>query len=125
MTDCLALNKCLSFLVLFLYIQVVADEPLASVTNARRFGGIHSKERGALSWPNHYPVSFPVKAVSPATWKKSAASRCFSRRKSTCSRNATPSIKTLRPRTSSSPAICGSSPRSPWAIAATACRSAR
>ncbi len=29
------------------------------------------------------------------------------------------------PRTSSSPAICASSPRSPWAIAATACRSAR
>ena len=29
----------------------------------------------------------------------------------------------VTPRTSSSPAICAWSPRSPWAIAATACRS--
>ena len=89
------------------------------------------QERGApqaplveVPWP---PLcrSSPVNPASRAISPRSSGSRCWSRRKNICSPSAGASTATAKPRTSSSPRICGSSPRSPWAIAATACRSAK
>ena len=56
-----------------------------------------------------------------ATCRKSAASRCWSRRRNSCWPRPGSTTATRRRRTSSSPATCASPPRSPWATAATAC----
>src|SRR6202163_4444043 len=74
----------------------------------------------ALEWPVQLPYRFSTETpVFPDTSPRSANFRCWNPSRNTCSPNAGASMTIATRHITLSPAISGSWPRSPWAIAAT------